>query len=283
MSRICVYKNCAHQHDFQRSVFRFPKDPEAREKWMQLGQAPRNLQPSQYFYCANHFDKRFLSFTQRRVSLVGKAMPFPYRPEADVHSENMGPTTTVSNVDDDDDDLILYETDNDLNSNIDNNLPLPHQEEQDFCIESTTKTTDEFQIFSLDEIGDDQMILNKEELVRYPLESKGKNKRPANQLISSSPTKPLEPIKIIKIESRTEAEKPFILESVASKIDDDQQADNVTELIDSEHVSSFIFKGEEYVQMPREYYVAEKLALLKKMKKMQNFINSIKNQLNTLD
>lgn len=53
-------------------------------------------------------------------------------------------------------------------------------------------------------------------------------------------------------------------------------------LVDSKHATVFIFKGEEYVQMPKDYYIKEKLELMKKLQKMENVIRNIKNQLTTL-
>uniref|UniRef100_A0A1I8MCW7 Uncharacterized protein n=1 Tax=Musca domestica TaxID=7370 RepID=A0A1I8MCW7_MUSDO len=51
---------------------------------------------------------------------------------------------------------------------------------------------------------------------------------------------------------------------------------NPEKLIDAENVSSFIFKGEEYVQMSKDYYIKEKLELVKQLEKLKNTVAGIK-------
>ncbi|CAD6996200.1 unnamed protein product [Ceratitis capitata] len=54
-------------------------------------------------------------------------------------------------------------------------------------------------------------------------------------------------------------------------------------LINSEAVTCFIFKGEEYVQMPKEYYVQEKLELFKKIEKYEKVLRIFKQNLLDFD
>ena len=50
-------------------------------------------------------------------------------------------------------------------------------------------------------------------------------------------------------------------------------------LVSSSEVTTFIFKGAEYVQMPKEYYVQEKRCLLQKLQKYETIIKNIKQQI----
>lgn len=80
--KACSYWNCQNYvldnvpcGNF--TLFQFPKNLEKRKKWMELGQAPKNMASSTYYYCSDHFDKRFLAVNQRRTILVGEALPYP--------------------------------------------------------------------------------------------------------------------------------------------------------------------------------------------------------------
>lgn len=80
--KACSYRNCQnyvldHVPSGSFTLFQFPKNVERRKKWMELGQAPKNLPQSAYYYCSDHFDRKFMAVNQRRTILVGEAMPFP--------------------------------------------------------------------------------------------------------------------------------------------------------------------------------------------------------------
>lgn len=80
--KACSYRNCQNYvldnvPSGNFTMFQFPKNLEKRKKWVELGQAPNNLGPSTYYYCSDHFDRRFLAVNQRRTILVGEALPYP--------------------------------------------------------------------------------------------------------------------------------------------------------------------------------------------------------------
>lgn len=92
--KACSYRDCQNYvldnvPSGNFTIFQFPKNPERREKWMKLGQAPRNLPPTRYFYCSDHFDSKFMAVNQRRTILVGEAIPFPYSVDNENPSENI--------------------------------------------------------------------------------------------------------------------------------------------------------------------------------------------------
>ncbi|KAL5273087.1 hypothetical protein ACFFRR_000075 [Megaselia abdita] len=49
------------------------------------------------------------------------------------------------------------------------------------------------------------------------------------------------------------------------------------------HVSTFIFKGEEYVQMPKKDYLAEKDKFLSEIRKYKGIFEKLKSQINSFD
>ncbi|XP_054739340.1 uncharacterized protein LOC129245282 [Anastrepha obliqua] len=65
-------------------------------------------------------------------------------------------------------------------------------------------------------------------------------------------------------------------DSESQKIDPDT-------LIDPQSVTSFVLKGEEYVQMTKGYYVEEKLELTEKLKKYENILRTLKHNLLDLE
>ncbi|XP_017463298.1 PREDICTED: uncharacterized protein LOC108356699 isoform X3 [Rhagoletis zephyria] len=75
---------------------------------------------------------------------------------------------------------------------------------------------------------------------------------------------------------RLQTKKPSTPQPEAQKIDPDT-------LVDSKAVTCFIFKGEEYVQMPKEYYVQEKLEVIEKLKRYENALQTFKKNLLDLD
>lgn len=54
-------------------------------------------------------------------------------------------------------------------------------------------------------------------------------------------------------------------------------------LIDQKNVTTFIFKNEEYIQMPKEYYLNEKLAFLRKIKQYKDVLKNIQHSVNDFD
>lgn len=46
-------------------------------------------------------------------------------------------------------------------------------------------------------------------------------------------------------------------------------------------ITKFIYKGEEYIQMPLNHYVNEKLILTKKIEKLTNILQAISGQIDT--
>ncbi|KAM7361083.1 dorsal interacting protein 2 [Cochliomyia hominivorax] len=292
--RYCIYKDCSNYINLKdRSVnkdvklFSFPKNPERRQKWMEYGQVPPNLPSTMYYFCADHFDKKFFATNNVRTILVGEAMPYPYV-EVELNNDNYEEDSS-NNFD-----YILYEMnkDNEINCK---------QKEQDLHVESTT-ITNEFQeehySINLDNAKNDECIFISEEenntqVLHVTDSSSNKRKYEDSDTImeiqpSSSKEKisKASPVQKPKIKSLEETKNLQELETIKNPVvstESIEQQIKEDELIDKEYVTTFIFKGEEYVQMPKNHYVNEKMELMKKLQKMEQTIKTIKQHLSFLD
>lgn len=138
--RACIYKNCCNYINLRdRSInkhvtlFSFPKNPERRKLWMELGKVPANLPASMYYFCIDHFDKKYLSVNNVRKVLVGDAVPYPFEEQEYVEEAQCDDETNA------DLDFLLYDL-NKENSEIVERQQL--QDEQDIHVESTTLTNE---------------------------------------------------------------------------------------------------------------------------------------------
>ncbi|XP_037808425.1 uncharacterized protein LOC119601530 [Lucilia sericata] len=307
--RACIYKNCANYINLRdRSInkdiklFSFPKNPERRQKWMELGKVPPNQPASMYYFCSDHFDKKYLAINNVRTVLVGDAVPFPYvEPEVDETYEDSG-----SNLD-----YFLYELNKEDGDNTER-----QQDEQDLQVESTTmlnelqeslhdehfsinlenEETDECIVYTDEEKDTQQIVLannrkrklyntilqaqassSNAKIIKTSILQKPLRKSPEKQLHAKSP-QPSTAAKSASTSLSQTQESATVVSEETTKEEID-----VNDLIDGEHVTTFIFKGEEYVQMPKEHYINEKLELMKKLRKMESTIKTIKEHLNLLD
>lgn len=291
--RSCIFKKCGNYINLRdRSfkdvkLFSFPKNPERRKKWMELGEVPQNLPESMYFFCSDHFDKKYLAINNRRTVLVGEAVPFPYvDPEIDESNRDeeanlnylMYDLGRSNNADKheytNDEDVVESTT---ITSNIQHNL-------NDFDDALNKEEPEEYIIFSEDES-------NKEEPISCTIKRKTEN---AFMQATSSKSKIIKTCEVQKplqnsnegnndtiksIHNLSETKKNILV--VEKETCEDFT--NSYDLVDAKNVTTFIFKGEEYVQMPKDYYQNEKIQFLKKIQKMERALQAIKGHLSSLD
>ncbi|XP_023291979.2 uncharacterized protein LOC111675446 [Lucilia cuprina] len=304
--RACIYKNCENYINLRdRSInkdiklFSFPKNPERRQKWMELGKVPPNQPASMYYFCSDHFDKKYFAINNVRTVLVGDAVPFPYvEPEEDETLEDSG-----SNLD-----YFLYELKKEDGDNTEK-----QQDEQDLQVESTTMLNelqeslhDEHFSINLEDETDECIVYTDEEKDTQQIVLGNNRKRKLYNTIlqaqASSSNAKLIKTSILEKPLRKSPEKQLFVKSPQSSTAGKSASTNqiqesakvvseetskeeidVNDLIDVEHVTTFIFKGEEYVQMPKEHYINEKQDLIKKIRKMESTIRTIKEHLNLLE
>lgn len=354
--RVCIYKNCEkfinlRDRSLNKDVklFGFPKDPERRKKWIEYGKVPPGIPPSMYYFCGEHFDRKFMAVNNRRTVLVGEAVPFPYvEPEIDENYQ------VDSNID-----YYLY----------DDSQPADNQEtlsEQELHVESTTAQDDDnygdqkdCSSIKLSDTDSGTNLLLKPES-KEPVENSKRFKRIYDDIIMMGPSsskiikisasikpqqKSLEKTNIktrpivyskglplgsketvdslkedieeehfsidlndLDLNSNTpiiEIEKDLCHNSPKISLEDGtqtQKSQNIMErkksieilqrdmeeideetLIDEKHVTTFVYKGEEHVQMSKDYYVQEKMENAKNLKKMRHIVKTLKEYFNSLD
>lgn len=308
----CIYRNCenyintidkASSSKPNITLFQFPKNPERRQIWIERGKAPTNLPLNYYYYCSDHFDKCFLNVGPRRTMLVGEAVPFAFETTGDHNAEDTEEFITPEK-----NEYFYHLKDDEYFT------PAVHApQEQDLHVESTTMQDSDIHFINndihLDEGNEAEIMDTKDsdeaKIVGNPYKRKLHNATStviANpdtkiRIIKcrtlstepSSPSKPKIPSNPSKMENKVKNDQPNVPpqrgENAIAEKDDVALLPlviNAESVIDRNKVTTFIFKGEEYVQMPKEHYIKEKIALMTKLKKMEIVIANIKKSLKSL-
>ncbi|XP_075146116.1 dorsal interacting protein 2 [Haematobia irritans] len=315
--KTCVYRNCQNftnaldrncSNKPNITLFQFPKNPKRRQKWMELGKAPPNLPANYYYYCSEHFDKRFLNVGARRTILVGESVPYPC-------IDKNEPKEKEEMFAVEDEDLYLYHMKGD------DITPGPSEvsQESNLLVESTTTENDDFIGYINSRLCQDEGESEEQDIL-FSMKHDGiKNQKgiPYKRKLSNDTSPSTNSIKILKCTSLSKPKSPKNEISVtitntteyapetnnAKSFSNAQNSKkfsipdndlsplsevyeiseiNSESVIEPDQVTTFIFKGEEYVQMPKDYYVKEKMELLEKIKRMENVIQNIKGQLDSL-
>uniref|UniRef100_A0A1B0FQP5 THAP-type domain-containing protein n=1 Tax=Glossina morsitans morsitans TaxID=37546 RepID=A0A1B0FQP5_GLOMM len=259
--RACAYKDCENYIlDGARSgkftLFQFPKNPERFQRWLELGQAPTNLPNSSYQYCSDHFDSIYFSQSGRRIALVGLAEPFPYVKATltpDINTINI--TNDLQFYEDNADALVGYELTEDCQGN---------DQEQDIVV-STVQEDEDDGIMKVKETKRDNNF-------------SGTKRKLLNESNIREHKKKLSKTYALSVEDFVGAadisdSDEHLENDISSEI---SEVDAASLIDDKAAVTTFIYKGEEYVQMSKDYYVKEKRDLLKRLHKMKSAIKSIK-------
>uniref|UniRef100_A0A034WYA5 THAP-type domain-containing protein n=1 Tax=Bactrocera dorsalis TaxID=27457 RepID=A0A034WYA5_BACDO len=206
--------------------------------------------------------------------------------------------------DDDEDGLLEYDR-------VDNNL------EAEYCVESTTTMTDADDvqtevkdIFLVDRVYEEEHLSGT---IRHPgqkeISFKGlKTNSIRRRITNSSTDETQEPSssKVItskfnnlnnnsndngitaskrKINQRSEDNNKYVKPKLRKENETRQDSPKINSesLVNAGAVICFIFKGEEYVQMPKEYYIQEKVELMEKLNNYEKILRTFKQNLLNLD
>ncbi|XP_037936803.1 serine-rich adhesin for platelets isoform X2 [Teleopsis dalmanni] len=254
--KACAYKNCCNFNNVHVpgssssfTLFQFPKDVARRRKWLKLAQVPEALQNSteELYLCSEHFDKKFFSMTNRRRMLIGEAIPFPVTDYQSVEEEEQHS-------------YVLFEDAHIDEDNEESKIDVNTVDEDNIILEAVD---DDCNVIEVDVLED---ISQKRGTKRKDMSGYGThmNKRRHNEAaVDRNDTK--SKINIISVETTLPSKEKNSITTA--------QADTACSLnsdvnsIDKQNVDTFIFKGEEYVQMRKEYYVQEKTQLIEKLKR----------------
>ncbi|XP_017463340.1 PREDICTED: uncharacterized protein LOC108356699 isoform X9 [Rhagoletis zephyria] len=279
--RTCKYKGCDNytHHKVpcgnkEFTIFRFPKDPRRYEEWMKRGKVPDGLPESHMLMCSDHFDNKYIIKNARRTILATTAVPFFYCGDnSDIDSDDnidKECEEAMDKVDEalDADMLEDYEVASDFEEEL---LSVVTQSEpREDAVKGYKPNVKKRKINS--DIEDNQEPTSSKALVSKIMAQVEKSDNSAAVLKRSGKQEDGEHIKHLRLQTK----KPSTPQPEAQKIDPDT-------LVDSKAVTCFIFKGEEYVQMPKEYYVQEKLEVIEKLKRYENALQTFKKNLLDLD
>ncbi|XP_017463352.1 PREDICTED: uncharacterized protein LOC108356699 isoform X11 [Rhagoletis zephyria] len=279
--KTCIYKGCDNytHHNVpcgnkEFTIFRFPKDPRRYEEWMKRGKVPDGLPESHMLMCSDHFDNKYIIKNARRTILATTAVPFFYCGDnSDIDSDDnidKKCEEAMDKVDEalDADMLEDYEVASDFEEEL---LSVVTQSEpREDAVKGYKPNVKKRKINS--DIEDNQEPTSSKALVSKIMAQVEKSDNSAAVLNRSGKQEDGEHIKHLRLQNK----KPSTPQPEAQKIDPDT-------LVDSKAVTCFIFKGEEYVQMPKEYYVQEKLEVIEKLKRYENALQTFKKNLLDLD
>ncbi|XP_017463333.1 PREDICTED: uncharacterized protein LOC108356699 isoform X8 [Rhagoletis zephyria] len=280
--RTCKYKGCDNytHHKVpcgnkEFTIFRFPKDPRRYEEWMKRGKVPDGLPESHMLMCSDHFDNKYIIKNARRTILATTAVPFFYCGDnSDIDSDDnidKECEEAMDKVDEalDADMLEDYEVASDFEEELLSEVVTQSEPRED-AVKGYKPNVKKRKINS--DIEDNQEPTSSKALVSKIMAQVEKSDNSAAVLKRSGKQEDGEHIKHLRLQTK----KPSTPQPEAQKIDPDT-------LVDSKAVTCFIFKGEEYVQMPKEYYVQEKLEVIEKLKRYENALQTFKKNLLDLD
>lgn len=270
MNKTCAYINCDYSNVApKRTLFQFPfKNQKRLEAWVHNSGCSKSADNAEVKYlCEAHFDSVYIVASQRRKILLQTAVPFDYRElvpsNSDLHTDRSEVeifTITTDEAEASEEELELDE------------VQLEEEEEEEEDDESLKFGMEEYYLeeemssngkpssttlkVQLNKVEKEISIPNQQ--ILKPI----KNKRKIHES-HSTPTSTAETIhrsKLMKL----------------SKEEDTPSEEDFSSITFSE----FIFKGEEYVQMPKRKYIGEIAALKKELEKYKILVAKIKASLN---
>lgn len=297
----CVYKNCGTTSALSQKItfFSFPlKDSVKCRTWAQMaGYEDTNLKNK--YLCENHFSTVYISKTPRRTVLLPNAVPYHYSAdnqsadenyEDDYNSEKNTSREEIilDHLDDEESDIVYTDA-----------IVVRHKEEEEADVGNVEN------VESLDEALEEEHLnikpnikLNPVKIVPKsydrPIEERAKkldtiaNKRASmvvgdvnhvtkRQKLHTSADDII--VTNHKNESLKTTEKP---DTGDAKLDE-QNLDQLDNTIDNPDITTFIYKGEEYIQMPKRIYLQQRAKLDTDVKRFQNIVQNIKSLVNSTD
>ncbi|XP_055849032.1 uncharacterized protein LOC129914027 [Episyrphus balteatus] len=277
----CAYKNCGaftnSSHPSSETFYSFPKHPEKLEMWMKLGgvRNEKELAYASRYFCSKHFDEtKYVANNPRRKQLLSAAIPYPCvqspQPNVVIVDENeyqcvVSSRHTIEEEPDDEEEDEEQETNehgDEITEEVANEIN---------CISETLETFETY--------DDYQNEINCSDDFEVAIEPE---KRSLKRKIDHSSTKPgtnLLPGSVKRTVSIVSNCPTSTINLVQDQLIEDKAMDEDLDLINTQvdsNVTTFIFKGEEYIQMPKEQYVREKLALINRIRSYEEVLKNVK-------
>lgn len=285
----CVYKNCGNTSALspKTTFFSFPlKDLDKCLTWAELaGVDDPNLKHK--FLCENHFSTVYISKTPRRTVLLPNALPFQY----------------TDNINTDE----HFEEDYNSEKNaLRDEIMMENLEEEHEIIYNDTIEV----VHHKEDIADVENI----EALEEPIIEEESNVKPSVKLspVKIAPKTYNQPVqeRVKTLDTITNKRTSFTdlihvtkrqkMHTSADNIDvknetiktNEKHAAPVAQAIETQNdqldntsnnpdITTFIYKGEEYIQMPKRIYLQQRAKLDADVKRFQTMVQSIQNTVNS--
>lgn len=292
----CVYKNCGNSSSFTKiTFFSFPlKDVEKCQHWAEMAGCD-GLNLKNKYLCEHHFSSIYISKTPRRTVLLPNAVPYRYDEtinkdenyEDDYNSEKnttreeilLEPLDSVEN------DIIYSETIEMMRNNDDG-------------VDENVEALD-------DSLVEEEIQEVNQKIKINPLKAAKITQKPYENTVG---------VRIKKVEKlvpnrvslattdftnnvtkrqrlHTSADNMTVPDQIndtpkpveRSNVTETDKNDAIDNTIDNPDITTFIYKGEEYIQMPKRIYLEQRAKLDADVKRFQNILNGIKDLVNSTD
>lgn len=272
-NKVCVYKNCGNtSQTTDVTFFTFPfKDERKCESWVKLAGC-EGINLKYKYLCENHFSSIYISRTSRRTILLPPAMPYRWDDD-DVHKANFDGESSVtcesycSDQHDKTDDELL---DDQLGVEEEVEFATDPLSEQcaagNILIDTTTNKIHEYsnrkaagKVFTIKNDGP-SVVCHVTKRARL---------QPLSAGVPITATLPLKPI----------AQHRSIDKSAADE--DDPAVVDYTE--NNADITTFIFKGEEYIQMPKHIYLQQRAKLDADIRRYEKILRSVKSLVQSVE
>lgn len=266
-TKLCIYKNCGNTSAIAQKLtfFSFPlKDVQKCELWVEMAGC-EGINLKNKYLCENHFNIIYISKTPRRTILLPNAVPYRYDEkqnkddnydEDDYNSEKNTSREEIILEPMDDENLIYTDTIEMVHQNEDENVEtideafieetLQNEKEKINSIKTmkvAQKTCDpspgDSRNVEIRKVPDSRRVSLPDEFVNHVTKRQ--------KLYTSSDN---------IIVSNTNNEKKTPTEN-----DDTDKIAELDNTVGNPDITTFIFKGEEYIQMPKRIYLQQRVKL----------------------
>lgn len=309
----CVYRTCGNSSLSSKiTFFGFPlKDVEKCELWARLAGC-EDINLKNKYLCEEHFSSIYISKTPRRTILLPNAVPYRYDGKINNKNENENENyeedyNSEKNTSRDeilldplnDENDIIYSSDTiemirqseedttDENvetldeplveEEIQNNISAKVKMEPQKTVKIVQKTYDNSisaRVKKVGQITSNRLNLTTNDFVNHV--TKRQKLHTSSDNVIAAPNRTVNTLKTVeKIDIDREEDEGA--EKIIDKLDN---------TVDNPDITTFIYKGEEYIQMPKRIYLQQRAKLDADVKRFQNYRNilqDIKSLVNSTD
>lgn len=285
----CVYRNCGNTSVCapKLTFFGFPlKDAEKSAAWAKnAGCEEMNLKNK--YLCENHFSTIYISKTPRRTVLLPNAMPYRYddninKNENENYDDDFNSEKNTSReeilLDDENDIIEMLRHEDETEENVETlEDPLVDEDVQNVntnikidpekvvkVVQKTYDNTVGARLKNVEKNATNRVSLAGDEFVNHVTKRQKLHTSADNIIVANQPSE------IMKTKCTIEEDKNV-------------EIDNT---VDNPDITTFIYKGEEYIQMPKRIYLEQRAKLdadVKRFRKYRNILQDIKTLVNSAD